>query len=391
MLVSAQEEAAKKNLKSAETKSRALKEEMLKLKSSVQQIRGQCANEIRRRDGEISKLKRHLTGRRHRDGNGGQAGVVVITPMAKKAQQRVKPLDGEVDLASSQYTLGQETTEFLTQLSQGLSDENDALIGLVKSTLNTLRNLQGLPLDPILNSAGFDETASNEFANAIMMAPPSYEVLAASANEVLTHVQTLLTNPSFVPIEELELREDEIARLREGWEKMEIRWKEAVALMDGWRKRMLNTGDTINLEDIKMGMKLGVGLPEVPSTQHGSQIHQAEKDDLPSDSVLFEGLREPSSQESRSGDGECGESSRDAEEPLEEKFLRNGSGNARRSLLPRKVSFISSIEEVPKSNEDLENELYFGLPDIEEKDVLDRSATSSPEKVMRFTQYSHNS
>ena len=51
-----------------------------------------------------------------------------------------------------------------------------------------------------------------------------YENLAAEMDLVIKHLRTLLTNPSFVPLEEVEVREEEIIRLREGWERMSRRF-----------------------------------------------------------------------------------------------------------------------------------------------------------------------
>ena len=249
---------------------------MVRLKGTVAQIRAQCATDVRRRDGEIQRLKRHLEGRRGRDGNGGQVGVVIVTPGMSKGLQGRRKGETEADLESPAYSLKQETTEFLTQLSQGLSDENDALIGLVRGTLATLRSLQGL------SGSGqgpeiYGSLEDMDTANSMMGGPPSYETLATNTDEVLEHLRGLLTNPSYVPLEEVEIREDEIQRLREGWEKMAARWQEAVALMDGWKKRMVDTGDTINLDDLKMGLNLGSGIPSVQEAQEKSLLIQDEE------------------------------------------------------------------------------------------------------------------
>ncbi|KAL9104509.1 MAG: hypothetical protein Q9163_000540 [Psora crenata] len=266
-LTSAQERSVQSTLRSAETRNRALREDMARLKGSVAQIRAQCTTDVRRRDGEIQRLKRHLEGRRGKDGGSNHVGVVVATPGIAKVVHGNKSGDGYADLDSPEYSLKQETTEFLTQLSQGLSDENDALIGLVMSTLGTLRSLQGLPPNETNgpeNGGGFVGLLNEP---AAMNSPPSYEALATSTDEVLEHLRGLLTNPSFVPLEEVEVREEEIHRLREGWEMMAVRWKEAVALMGGWKKRMVDEGDTINLEDLKLGLKLGSGVPSVQEAQ----------------------------------------------------------------------------------------------------------------------------
>ena len=273
-LTGSQERTARAALRTAETRTKALREEMARLKGTVAQIRGQCATDIRRRDAEIQRLKKHLEGRRGRDGNGGQVGVVVVTPVMNKMQQGSRTYEYGVDVESPEYSLKQETTEFLTQLSQGLSDENDALIGLVRNTLATLRSLQGLPTSSASGSGG---TEGVEYENPAMVAPPSYEFLASSTDEVLEHLRGLLTSPNFVPLEEVEVREEEILRLREGWEKMEARWKEAVALMDGWKKRMVDTGDTVNLDDLTKGLGLDIGMP-APASVHNELCLEEEGD-----------------------------------------------------------------------------------------------------------------
>ncbi|KAF6237449.1 hypothetical protein HO173_004339 [Letharia columbiana] len=296
-LTGAQERSARATLRSAETRNRALREEMVRLKGTVAQIRAQCATDVRRRDGEIQRLKRHLEGRRGRDGNGGQVGVVVVTPGMSKGPQGGRNGETEADLESPAYSLKQETTDFLTQLSQGLSDENDALIGLVRGTLATLRSLQGL--SETRPRSEIDESLEDvDAANTIMGGPPSYETLATSTDEVLEHLRGLLTNPSFVPLEEVEIREDEIQRLREGWEKMAARWKEAVALMDGWKKRMVDTGDTINLDDLRMGLNLGSGIPTVQEAQETSLLKQDEEDAELIGSGILEDLHEDSEEPS---------------------------------------------------------------------------------------------
>ena len=279
-LTGAQERAARATLNGAETRNRALREEMARLKGTVAQIRAQCATDVRRRDGEIQRLKRHLEDRRGRNGNGGQVGVVVVTPAVNKASQGLRNGEPAIDLESPAYSLKQETTEFLTQLSQGLSDENDALIALVRGTLETLRTLQGLPDNEAHGSETTCDQRDHAKSNGPMAGPPSYEELATNIDDVLEHLRGLLTNPSFVPLEEVEFREEEIHRLREGWEKMATRWKEAVALMDGWKKRMVDTGDTINLDDLKIGMNLGAEIPTVQEAHEGSLLRTGSDEEV---------------------------------------------------------------------------------------------------------------
>lgn len=317
---------------------------MVRLKGTVAQIRAQCATDVRRRDGEIQRLKRHLEGRRGRDGNSGQVGVVVVTPSMSKGPQGKRSGEVEADLESPAYSLKQETTDFLTQLTQGLSDENDALIGLVRGTLATLRSLQGLSE----SVQGFDmdgDLEDMDAAKTVMSGPPSYEALATSTDEVLEHLRGLLTNPSFVPIEEVEIREEEIQRLREGWEKMAARWKEAVALMDGWKKRMVDTGDTINLDDLRMGLNLDSGIPTVQEAQEKSLLNQEEEAVEFNGSGIFEDFHEDPEELLMDQLEASLPSEMDHDIYAKGKVLGDIDTNARPCLSPRKLSFPTIPEE----------------------------------------------
>lgn len=237
---------------------------MAKLKGTVQQIRASCANDIRKRDVQLQRLKSHLTEQQRGNKTGLVGASITISPGLNLAnKEKDQRMDDNPDINDPAYSLKQETTEFLTQLSQSLSDENDNLIGLVRSALATLKELQGLPANaqragdaavPI-NADGADPES-----HMLQVLPTSYESLSKDMELVLENLKAILTNPNYVPIEELTHREEEIMRLREGWERMEARWQEAILLMDGWRTRMLNGGDTINLEEIKMGLGLAEGI-----------------------------------------------------------------------------------------------------------------------------------
>ena len=333
---------------------RALREEMARLKGTVAQIRGQCANDIRRRDGELSRLKRHLEGRRGREGNGGQVGVVVVTGGPTRTQfHGSRENDFGADLASPEYSLKQETTEFLTQLTQNLSDENDALIALVRNTLATLRTLQGLPVDSANGHDDDPRIGGAGSTNMMMMVLPTYEELATSTDEVLEHLRGLLTNPSFVPLEEVEIREEEIVRLREGLERMVARWKEAVAMMDGWRKRMVDSGDTINLEDLTKGINLGSEVPSVPENRGKvSTAQMKDQEELSEWAKPEQRLESPPKSPGLPplDDGDI--DAVVASIPGDSNILKDRSGNPRPIQSPRKVSFPAMPEEKAYREED---------------------------------------
>ncbi|PWY79234.1 NIMA interactive protein [Aspergillus heteromorphus CBS 117.55] len=250
-LAEAQERALKANASSADTTVRALKEQVQRMKTTVQQVRAQCANDIRKRDLEMQKLKSHLAERQRGRREGLTTTTININPAASQASSRSRLAAGGEGLNDPGYSLKQETNDFLTELCQNLSDENDTLISLARNTVETLKDLQGL-------SQAEEEDGS--LHGSVTALPASCDELSAQMDHVLEHLRTLLTNPSFVPLEEVEVRDEEIKRLREGWEKMEGRWSQAVTMMDGWQKRIADGGHSVQAEELRRGMTLDLRL-----------------------------------------------------------------------------------------------------------------------------------
>ncbi|KAH8692378.1 Afadin and alpha-actinin-binding-domain-containing protein [Talaromyces proteolyticus] len=251
-----QQRALKTTMSSTEATVRKLKEQLQRMKTTVQQVRAQCANDIRKRDTELQKLKSHLNERQR----GKREGLGVTTININRTTERAPKF--EPDINNPGYSLKQETTEFLTQLCQNLSDENDTLINLSRTTIQTLKELQGLPESASTDGDASDMGGSWSYnqGGAVNSNPTNVMDLSAEMDTVLVHLGNLLTNPSFVPLEEVEMRDEEITRLREGWERMQLRWKQAVAMMDGWHKRISDGGDSIDLDELRKGMSLDSGL-----------------------------------------------------------------------------------------------------------------------------------
>lgn len=246
----------RQQLKSAEQAARGLKEEMARMKMLVAQTRAQCANEVRKRERTIEGMKKHVAEGGRARGTGKTVGVMSINVTAGIGADS-SANSNAVGTEESVYDLRMETNEFLTELARGLSEENEHMGGLVRRTVETLRTLSGYE-----KQAGQDD-------GLVVQTENGYETLSAETDQVIEHLRTLLTNPSFVPLEEVEVREEEIIRLREGWEKMEARWREAVQMMDGWRKRMAVSGQAVNLEELKMGLRLSpFKAREEDSTRH---------------------------------------------------------------------------------------------------------------------------
>ncbi|EAQ92313.1 hypothetical protein CHGG_00548 [Chaetomium globosum CBS 148.51] len=267
-LSEAAEAALRTNLKTAEGTVHRLKEEAARTKTLVAQTRASCANEVRKRDRQIEGLKKAVTEAGRARGAGRSTGITsinVVGDTGSEAEHGELMVD---DDAEQSHDLRTETNAFLAELAKGLSEENEGLLQLVRTTTEHLKEM-----------SGWDVANGNMMENGdghamVLAAHP--DDMSLEVNAVLDHLRTILTNPSFVPIEEVVVREDEIHRLRDGWEKMETRWKEAVHLIDGWRKRMQASGRPVNVEELKMGLRLSpVKVRNVEETAHGYALRLA--------------------------------------------------------------------------------------------------------------------
>lgn len=348
-LAEGQERAFKTNLSNAEATIRSLKEQVQRMKTTIQQVRAQCANDIRKRDVELQKLKSHLNDRQRGKREGLGVTTINTNPTSERGSKSRVPAGGE-GINNPGYSLKQETNEFLTELCQNLSDENDTLIALVRNTIQTLKDLQGL------SNTEDGRESSNDLAGVgsqrsshgpVTALPTSCDELSAEMDEVLEHLRTLLTNPSFVPLEEVQIRDEEIMRLREGWEKMEGRWRQAVAMMDGWHKR-ISEGDSVQADELKKGMELGLtagstnqqAAEDVAETSSACSIYE----DEPQDDEAEEAAKDNERDNAPATDLNAAMAKRPVLKPPSN-ALGERSGNIGAARSPRKVSFPDDLVE----------------------------------------------
>ncbi|OSS52592.1 hypothetical protein B5807_02016 [Epicoccum nigrum] len=340
---------------------------MLRLKTTVDQVRTSCTNDVRKRDIQIQRLKSHLTTQQRGNKTGLVGASITINPGVTGLGGSISALrTEEPDLEDPAYSLKQETTEFLTQLSQSLSDENDSLVALVRSTLVTLRELQGMPdmtaqeeADGLSVVGEEDEDGREGMMHAL---PTSYEALASETDTVLDNLKNLLTNPNFVSVDEVESREEEIHRLRAGWEKMEARLRESFKLMDSWRKRMTK-GDTINLDELTRGLDYDTDL----EADGADDISIIEEEDENGSEEVDEGEeggeeQETDDEEEEEGEGTPGHDeeamedgssifTEDVAQVEPETALQETNANTSPNKSPRKVAFSASIPNTPSTTE----------------------------------------
>lgn len=238
---------------------RGLKDELARTKGLVAQVRTACATEVRRRDRQIESLKKQVGEAGRARGTRTSSGVVSITVTGDVGNESRRSLTRGGNIEDEDYSLRTETNSFLASLAQNLSEENETLLNVVRQAK-----------DRLCEMSGWNSEEKKEDAEVVK--PQGWQEMASELGAVMEHLRTILTNPSFVPIEEVMVREEEIDRLKAGWIKMESRWEDAVHLMDGWRKRMAKTGKPIGEEDLKMGLHLSpVRVSNVEETRTGRE------------------------------------------------------------------------------------------------------------------------
>ncbi|KAF4973812.1 hypothetical protein FSARC_5 [Fusarium sarcochroum] len=264
-IAEASEASLKTQMKSADAAIRGLKEEVARTKGLVAQARTACATDVRRRDRQIDTLKKQLTEAGRARGSRSNPGVTSITITGDIGEEIARG----GNTAADDYDLRNETNAFLANLAQNLSEENEAILVVMRKTMQQLRDMSGW---------------NNDNKDNLVTQQQGWQDMASELDSVLDHMRTILTNPSFVPIEEVMVREEEISRLKDGWVKMESRWTEAVHLIDGWRKRMAANGRPICDEELQMGLRLSpVRVRDVDETRHASGLRLSTLAEEPED------------------------------------------------------------------------------------------------------------
>ncbi|OAP64091.1 hypothetical protein AYL99_00063 [Fonsecaea erecta] len=263
----ARERALKASVRRLENQAKELREQMLKTKSTLDQVRGKCLNDLRKKDAELDKLKAFLAGlqRGKKDSSGIKINTINWEPELKGKELR----NGQ-DVNSSEWSLEKETNEFLAALVNETSTENVSLRRIVTDSMRILRDMTGLEDRgaDAENEEDHYREASRESTSQQPQAEDltSCDELAEHMDAILGHCQSILKDPSFVPIEEVEIRDEEIIKLRAGWEKMANRWREAVTMMDNWRRRMVENSEGLSRDDLSK-LEFGKSVALLPNGQ----------------------------------------------------------------------------------------------------------------------------
>lgn len=344
-LAEGQKRSLEVSARRAEASARELKEQMAKMKSTLDQVRAKCVNDVRKRDIELEKLKKHVTGMQRGATHSSGMKIIQLNPQLP-LPNNAREFRSGLPVSDENWSLEKETNDFLADLVNETSTENVALRHIVDGTMDTLKELTGLErasekqqIDVEIGIPGQYKQSRANTQSTQSEALVSCEDLAEQMDVVLAHCRAILKDPSFVSIEEVQIREDEIIKLREGWEKMTSRWKDAVAMMDTWRKRMLEGGTNVDLDELS-SLGFGKSMAVVPDTQ---TVLDADE----SSTAMFNNEPLAANNEANESDGQEAEETEDeasfeiASPPLK----RLTSSPARRGVrLPRPVTAFHEID-----------------------------------------------
>lgn len=353
-LADAQKRSLEASAHKAEVGARELKEQMAKMKSTLDQVRAKCVNDIRKRDIELEKLKKHVTGMQRGATHSSGMKIVQLNPQPP-LPKNAREFRSGVPVDDENWSLEKETNDFLAALVNETSTENVALRHIVSETVESLKELTGLDQAPekshVDREIGIPGQYKQSRANTQSAQPESLvscEELAEQMEMVVANCRAILKDPSFVSIEEVQIREDEIIKLREGWEKMASRWKDAVTMMDTWRKRMLEGGNTVDLDELSslgLGKSMAVMAADVQASMDEDELSTAMFDDEP------EAVEEDSDRASDQaiGNAEPEAIHQVAAPPPPPPAKRLASSPARRGVrLPAPVAAFSEMDQVQR-------------------------------------------
>lgn len=239
-------------MKAADATIHKLKDDAVRTKKLVAETRATCANDVRKRDRQIEALRKAVAEAGRARGERKSPGITTIHVTGEVG---VGNDCNTVSHPGEEYDLRQESVNSLAQLAKGLSKDNETMLDLIRQTVYGLKNTTKWRMERLEGSTAADATAANGESQFGAL-PVDMQDLAADLEGVVDFVRATFNNPAFVPIEDLEALQEENLLLQDGWTQMQMRWEEAVGLMDGWRRRMAADGRPVDMEELKMGLRI---------------------------------------------------------------------------------------------------------------------------------------
>lgn len=271
----------KSALATAQADARQLRDSLNKSTTAMAHIKTQVSHDLRKRDVQLGRLRDQLF-----EGGSARRGRVVSglsTSSASLGHRKVSsgqctdtiardqepPYDPNAELA-----LRVEADALLGEQLQEVIAENDALSELLQATLASLDTL--VSIDSVS-----DETMFASVARSVI-------VLEAQLRVRLTAVKEILEMPGYVPVDEVQVRDDKIATLTERLVEVEAQWSAAQHVLRGLTASVLDTaGPRVKVP--ATGASLPAGLADADADASDMADHLVplrDSDDNPVKPVL---------------------------------------------------------------------------------------------------------
>ncbi|KAK9433784.1 Afadin and alpha-actinin-binding-domain-containing protein [Lipomyces doorenjongii] len=217
------------NIKTLELQNRNLQDDIARQKTLLHQIRAQDANERRKRDQQILRMKekagfeiRRAKSISTTTGKFNNSSWTSERYMA--SSQSMRTFSEHPDSGS---LFREQASNIIPNVIQELTHENARMIALIRETALTLNVFTG---EKSVNDEEFD--------NVLQYLPSTFPELSIEINNSLEALRGILHEPKYVSIEEIHRREQEIERLKKQLDSMTTNWKDAIQTMDEWNQYM---------------------------------------------------------------------------------------------------------------------------------------------------------
>jgi hypothetical protein len=225
--------AAKQETLQAVRETKLQKDQHARVAVALQHTKSQSANEIRKRDVQISRLKEQLLDGALSSANLGasrRAGHKLSGTMRVHGSGTAAAHAMEVDTRAAAQ-LQAESEQQLRTMVQEVAQENDALAELLQATLASLESL--VPMEEQEDAA----------APLVTTVAQSIIMLEAQLQVRLTALRGMLEMPDYVPLEEVERRDERIATLSARLQQIEMEWSAARSVLKGLTATVLSGGE----------------------------------------------------------------------------------------------------------------------------------------------------
>ncbi|ORY77042.1 Afadin and alpha-actinin-binding-domain-containing protein [Protomyces lactucae-debilis] len=223
--------AAKQETAGAIRETKLQKDQLSRVSLALQHIKTQMANDLRKRDLQIARLKEQfLDGALSSTNLQGSRRGGKLTGLMRihgSGSVRAQPMQHDTRAA---LQLQAESEQQLTTMVQEVAQENDALAELLQATLASLESL--VPL----------EEAEDAAAPLVRSVAQSIIMLEAQLQVRLTALRSMLEMPNYVPLEEVERRDIRISELSLRLQQIETEWSAARSVLKGLTASVLSTG-----------------------------------------------------------------------------------------------------------------------------------------------------